>query len=51
LPLLISMGDTAILSIGERAIQNRFFRHLKDIVRVRYYYQLKKQKLKLRIGI
>lgn len=51
LPLLISLGDTAILSVGDKAIQNRLLRHLKDLVRVRYYVNLKKRKLKLRLGI
>jgi len=51
LPLLISMGNTAILSVGGKAVQNRFFRYLKDIVRIRYFFQLKKQRLKLNIGI
>jgi len=41
LPLLISMGNTAILSVGGKAVQNRFFRYLKDIVRIRYFFQLK----------
>lgn len=51
LPLIISLGDTAILSIGDKAFKNRLFRYLKDIVRVRYYVNLKKRKLKLRLGI
>lgn len=51
LPLIISLGDTAILSIGEKAFKNRFFRYLKDTVRIRYYFNLKKRKLKLRLGI
>jgi NADH dehydrogenase len=51
LPLIISLGDTAILSVGNRAIKNRFFRHLKDLVRIRYYINLKKRKLKLRLGM
>lgn len=51
LPLIISLGDTAILSVGDRAMKNRLFRHLKDLVRVRYYFNLKKRKLKLRLGL
>jgi len=51
LPLIISLGDTAILSIGDRAIKNRLFRHLKDLVRVGYYFNLKKRKWKLKLGL
>lgn len=51
LPLLISLGDTAILSVGEHAFKNRMFRYFKDVVRYRYYFNLKKRKLKLRLGI
>jgi len=51
LPLIISLGDTAILCIGDRAIQNRLLRYMKDLVRVRYVFNLKKRKLKLRLGL
>jgi NADH dehydrogenase FAD-containing subunit len=51
LPLIISLGDTAILSVGDKAIKSRLFRYLKDIVRVRYYFNLRKRKLKLRLGL
>lgn len=51
LPLLISLGDTAIFSRGDLALKNRVFRYMKDLVRIRYYYNLKKRKLKLRLGL
>lgn len=51
LPLLISLGDTAVLTVGDKAYQNRMLRYLKDFVRVRYLFNLKKRKLKLRIGL
>lgn len=51
LPLIVSLGDTAILSIGDKAIQNWLLRYVKDLVRVRYFVNLKKRKLKLRLGL
>jgi NADH dehydrogenase len=51
LPLIISMGDTAILSYGDRTYKNRLFRKLKDLVRIRYLVNLKSRKLKLRLGL
>lgn len=51
LPLLISLGNTAILSIGNQAFKNKLLRHLKDLVRTRYYFNLKKRKLKLKLGL
>lgn len=51
LPLIISLGDTAIFTMNDTVIQNRFFRYLKDLVRVRYYFNLKKRKWKLKLGL
>ena len=51
MPLLVSLGDPAILTYGNRCYKNRLLRRLKEIVRLRYWFNLKKRKLKLRLGI
>lgn len=50
LPLLISLGDTAVFAMGDTALKNRLFRHLKDWVRIRYLFNLKRRKLMLKLG-
>lgn len=51
LPVIISLGNTAIFTYGNRTYKNRLFRKLKDLVRIRYWFNLKKRKLKLRLGL
>ncbi len=47
--ILISMGDDGMLEYGEKAYRSKWFRKLKDLVRIRYYYILRKKRLKLKL--
>ncbi|MBC5793016.1 MAG: FAD-dependent oxidoreductase [Nanohaloarchaea archaeon] len=47
--ILISMGEDGMLEYGEKAYRSKWFRKLKDLVRIRYYYILRKKKLKLKL--
>lgn len=49
LPIVISLGKTGILHHGERAYKNVFFRYLKDMIRMRYWFHLKRKKWYLRV--
>lgn len=44
-PLVISLGDTAVFEYGEKAYKSFLLRYLKDLVRWRYWFILKKRKL------
>lgn len=49
--LVVSLGDTGILIHGDRVMESRFFRFLKDLVRLRYFLGLRMEKLKARVSV
>ncbi len=48
-PVVISLGDTAIFAKGEFAYRHSLIRRLKDVIRMRYWYLLRKLKWKYKI--
>ncbi len=48
-PLVVSLGKTGIFLYGERAYKNRFFRYLKDLIRIRHWMILKKERFLARL--
>ncbi len=49
-PVVISLGDTGIFTKGEFAYRHPLVRRLKDIIRMRYWYLLRKLKWKNRFS-
>lgn len=47
-PLVVSLGDTALLLYGDRSLESRFFRRLKDIIMKVYWLSLKKDLFRLK---
>lgn len=47
--LVVSLGKTGMMEYGEKVFKNRIFRHLKDLIRKRYWFDLYWKKLKLKI--
>lgn len=48
-PLVVSLGDQAMFLYGDFVLKNRFLRYLKDLVRYRYWFVLKRKKAVLRL--
>lgn len=49
LPIVVSLGETGILHHGKKAYRNRAFRYLKDLIRMRYWFQLKRKRWYLKV--
>lgn len=49
-PLAVSLGSTGIFLYGDKVYKNRFFRRLKDLVRMSYWVTLKRKRFVLRLS-
>lgn len=47
-PLVVSIGRTGLFMYGERVLQSRLFRYLKDMIRLKYFLRLRFEGLKAR---
>ncbi len=48
-PMVISLGNTGIFQYRGFTVRNRAFRHLRDLIRMRYMYMIRKLGWKIRV--
>ncbi len=48
-PIVISLGETAILENNGKIYSSKLIRYLETVIRLRYFYSLKLQRLKLKL--
>ncbi len=48
-PLVVSLGSTGMFIYGDRTYESRFFRYLKDLIRMRYWFLLREKQLGLKL--
>lgn len=48
IPIIVSLGEKAMLELGEKTYVSKGFRYLESFIRLRYIYGLKKERFKLK---